>query len=133
MRELQPLGPLGPRSCEDWPAQLATTPRTMPGDEREPVLAYLRACPIFLAWMGFSKDVIENRFEVAGGSAIASDGVYYWRVDAVDYIGEYGIAIPEAAVEHMRAKDWRPDAIGREEYLDLFDSLMALLHPAFDA
>ncbi|GAA1576687.1 hypothetical protein GCM10009804_36640 [Kribbella hippodromi] len=63
---------------------------------------YLAGCPLFLAWMEYTTDLIGGRFGVSGGSAIASDGVYYWRLDAAEYVREYGIVVPDALFGTLR-------------------------------
>ena len=40
-------------------------------------------------------DVIDGRFTVAGGSAILTDGAYFWRLDTADYVEAYGVRLPE--------------------------------------
>lgn len=77
--------------------------------------------------MGYTRDEIGDRFGVSGGSAIASDGVYYWRVDAVEYIKEYGIPVPDEAVRHFEAANWLPPEFDREDYLAIYDRLTELL------
>ncbi|MFI7025455.1 hypothetical protein ACIBMZ_22350 [Micromonospora sp. NPDC049900] len=64
---------------------------------------------------------------MSGGSAIASDGVYYWRLDAVEYIKEYGIPVPDEALHHFEAKDWRPPEFDRQEYFAIYEKLTELL------
>jgi hypothetical protein len=95
------------------------------------LLPYLQACPVFLAWMEYTRDLIGDRFGVEGGSAIASDGVYYWRLDAVDYIREYDIAVPDEVVAHCESRDWRPPEFSRPEYLAIYQRLEQMLVPEF--
>ena len=38
------------------------TPKAM----RDDIAHYLRSCPIFLAWMEYTTDVIDDRFGVSG-------------------------------------------------------------------
>jgi hypothetical protein len=95
------------------------------------VLAYLEGCPLFLAWMEYTRDLIGDRFGVPGGSGIASDGVFYWRLDAVEYIREYDIAVPAEAITHFEARQWRPPAFSRSDYLEIYRQLEQLLVPGF--
>ncbi|GAA1559306.1 hypothetical protein [Kribbella lupini] len=128
---LRPLGLLAPEpGGAPWPSgSLETAIETPPDSVRKEVVHYLDACPIFLAWMEYTRDVIGDRFGVGGGSAIVSDGVYYWRFDATAYIEEYGISVPDRAIEHMRSRRWRPPEFSREQYLEIYRQLVALLGP----
>jgi hypothetical protein len=99
----------------------------MPEDLRKRVVSYLRGCPVFLAWMEHTTDQIGGKFGVDGGSAIASDGQYYWRLDGIAYIEEYGIPIPIDALDRFRAAGWTPPSIERPEYLRIYAVLDEML------
>ncbi|MEO6087871.1 MAG: hypothetical protein ABIQ18_32655 [Umezawaea sp.] len=94
-------------------------------DLRPRVAAYLRAGTILFAIMEYTTDVLGDRFGVSGGSAVLSDGTYFWRLDAADYVEVYGTAVPDAAVAHMRALDWRPPVFEGTAYYELDDRLLA--------
>lgn len=117
-----PLGSLGPRPGEEWPS-VSLDLDLMPQTLRSQVVEYLSSCPMFLAWMGYTRDVIDDRFGVSGGSAIISDGTYYWRLDAMEYIREYGVAVPEDALSHMRARGWKCPEITPIEYRRIYRQL----------
>lgn len=68
--------------------------------------AYLSSGAIVLALMEQTTDVIGSVFKVLGGSAILTDGVYYWRRDTASYVERYQVALPDDFVEHMRALNW---------------------------
>lgn len=107
---VQPLGVFGP--TRDAPAVTAIA--LMPLREglnpelRARVASYLSAGTVVLAFMEYTTDLLEGRFGVSGDSGVLSDGVYYWRRDAVEYVTEYCIDLPPDALEHMRSQDWAP-------------------------
>jgi len=125
---LRPLGTLAPAGRDElWSAaRLDRTPE-MSTDERARVITYLVGCPVSLAWMGQTSDGIGDRFHVAGGAAIASDGTFYWRMDAMEYIREYGIPIPRRATQHFEMMGWTPPTIDRPAYLRIYRELDGLL------
>ncbi|WP_369372026.1 hypothetical protein AB1046_01545 [Promicromonospora sp. Populi] len=121
---VKPLGTLAPTDrATPWSAQRLDRSREMPSDVRVRVLDYLTGCPVFLAWMEVTRDEIGGQFEVAGGSAIASDGVYYWRLDGIEYIREYGIPVPHDAVAYFEARKWIVPTIERAEYIQIYREL----------
>ena len=127
-RRLRALGTLAPKSGEDaWSAASLDRSRTLPERLRGQVVDYLEGCPIFLAWMGQTRDEIGGRFEVPGGSAIASDGTYYWRVDGVQYIRVYGIPVPDDAIAHFESRRWIPPSIDQDQYVRIYGGLVDLL------
>lgn len=124
---LRPLGGFASApQAGPWTARDLDTSATMAPELRELVAAYLKRCPMILAWMEYTRDEIGDRFGVSGGSAICSDGTYYWRYDAVDYIREYGIAVPDEAVRHFESLDWQPPVFSRED-LQILDTLLSEL------
>jgi len=78
----------------------------IPESERGAVASYLRAGRIVLAIMEYTRDVLDGRFGVSGGSAIQTDGVYYWRRDAADYVEHYGSNLPKDFLEQGRRLGW---------------------------
>jgi hypothetical protein len=58
---------------------------------------------------------LDNRFSRSGGTAIMSDGRYFWRLDAADYVQHYGIELPEEFIVHGNARNWIPGVLSREE------------------
>lgn len=77
--------------------------------------------------MEYTRDEIGDRFGVSGGSAIISDGVYYWRADASEYILEYGIPIPNEALRHFEEIGWLSPVFSKVEYLRIYSALEDLL------
>lgn len=127
-QELLPLGTLANLPGVAWTGPVVDPERALSKAIRSHVATYLEGCPIIFAWMGYSRDLIDDRIGVSGGDALVSDGVYYWRADAVAYIREYGIPIPEEALERMRMLEWRspvfePRVLGAlfEQMTEMFD------------
>lgn len=71
------------------------------------ILNYLCSGMTVLAIMEYTTDVLEGRFGVAGGSAILTDGTYYWRRDTKNYVENYSTALPSDFLDHMRKARWR--------------------------
>ena len=88
-----PLVPFGSANRLDGDSLVKLRGSILPGSRHE-IPNYLRNCSLILAWMEYTRDQIGDQFGVSGGSAIMSDGVYYWRLDAADYVETYGIALP---------------------------------------
>lgn len=121
--DLRPLGTLAPMGRERWSGATLDRSEEMPADLRARVSDYLAGCPVFLAWMEYTRDELEDRFGVSGGSAIASDGLYYWRLDAVEYIKEYGIPVPAEAIAHFQKASWTPPTLDRDAYIEIYQEL----------
>src|SRR4051794_31417864 len=132
--ELRPLGALAPPSgSESWPTTpLARLVGRMPEELRTRVATYLGQGTCVLSWMGYSQDAIGEAFVVPGGNAILSDGVYYWRLDAAEYVRVYGLAVPPDALAHMETANWEPRRFSRPEQVSLYERLSTLLHPDGD-
>ena len=125
---LLPLGTLAAHGWqEEWSASDLPRSPELPADMVGLLSGYLTGRPVFLAWMEHTRDEIGDRFGVDGGSAIASDGKYYWRLDAAAYIEEYGIPVPEEAIAHFESRCWLPPLFDREEYLEIYRELEARL------
>lgn len=69
---------------------------------RQSLADYLRSGQMVLSWMEQTIDVIAGRFSVPGGSAILSDGTFFWRLDAADYVETYGVQLPEEFIRHVK-------------------------------
>ncbi len=124
---LLPLGTLAPEPGREWTAASLDRSSATAEPTRSHVVDYLRRCPIFLAWMEYSEDQIGGRFQVPGGSGIQCDGVYHWRVDAADYVREYGIPIPAAALTRIEESGGVVPTFDRDEYVGIFDELDRLV------
>ena len=105
----------------------------MAPDVCERLTDYLDACPVFLAWTEHTRDEIEGRLVVPGGSAIVSDGHYYWRLDASAYIREYGMSVPAAALRYFEQRNWLPPDFDEPSYLRIYVALETKLVRSFDS
>lgn len=91
----------------------------MPQHLRGVVALYLRNCPIILALMEHTRDRLESRFSVSGGSAVLSDGTYFWRLDGANYVETYGVALPQDFIAHGESRRWEPPSLGHEQLLSI--------------
>ena len=127
---VKPLGVLSPQgrapfalSREDLLPLAGTL-----GEEARPLVArYLQSGTIVLALMEHTTDVISGSFDVSGGSAVLTDGTYYWRCDASEYVATYGIEIGQEALEHMRQRGWNAPTVGDRVLAEIDAYLYALL------
>ncbi|KUJ36171.1 hypothetical protein ADL25_34190 [Streptomyces sp. NRRL F-5122] len=83
--------------------------------ERRKIAQYLRSGTPIIALMGFSEDVLGNKFSRSGGTAIMSDGRFFWRLDTADYVEHYGIELPEEFISHGDSGQWVAPVLSREE------------------
>jgi hypothetical protein len=91
------------------------------------VANYLAAGTTVLALMGYTEDVLEGRFGVSGGSAVLTDGRYFWRRDAADYVREYGIGVDAEPMAFMQQQNWTPPTLEAERVLEIDQYLFAKL------
>jgi hypothetical protein len=99
-------------------------------EEDRPLIAnYLRRGATVFAAMEHTRDLIGGIFERPGGSAILTDGEYYWRRDCADYVEHYGIGLPQKFLEHIRKLNWETPAVSKQRILDLDHFLMNRVTP----
>lgn len=91
--------------------------------EPEIVAHYLQSGAMVLAWMESTTDMLEARFRVPGGSAIRTDGTYYWRNDAARYVIEYAIDLRPEFITHASALDWQCPEVSADRVLEIDDFL----------
>ncbi|MFV0460776.1 MAG: hypothetical protein ACK5MT_18630 [Actinomycetales bacterium] len=91
--------------------------------------AYLRSGTLVLALMEYTTDVVGDAFGVPGGSGIQTDGTYYWRVDAAEYVEHYGVGLDEEFLAWMEHHAWRAPTVPPADLADidaqLFERLRA--------
>jgi hypothetical protein len=125
----KPLGVFGPTRASAF-ALSADTLRPLVGkldrELRPAVAAYLRAGAVVLPIMEYTEDVLGKRFGVSGGSGVLTDGTYYWRGDAADYVETYGIGLDDEFVLHMMENDWSVPEVP-EEVLVAYDEYLYTL------
>ncbi|MEV0253787.1 hypothetical protein AB0H82_05840 [Streptomyces sp. NPDC050732] len=130
MRQVTPLGLFGDSSSQSHFTGRADEIRELSGqlpvNERGRVAEYLRTAPVIIALMGFTEDVVGTEFSVMGGSALHSDGTFYWRRDTAEYVETYGTGLPSAFMEHGARLAWRVPSLTDEEVLEIDDFFMFL-------
>ena len=87
---------------------------------------YLREAPMVIPWMEYTSDLVGDSFGVSGGSAIVSDGTYFWRLDAAEYVETYGFELPAEFVDHARSFEFRVP-----EPASSVDEMEQLLHAEY--
>lgn len=117
------------RSSRD---ELRASIDTLAPSDRHELADYLSQGAIVFAVMEYTRDVVEDAFGVPGGSAILTDGEYYWRRDAADYVRVHGIAPPAGFVEHARRRAWRVTPLTPDEILEIDSYLMANANASHD-
>lgn len=121
--KIQPLGVFGVIASqldfEQMRSELLSRADVLPADQRVSIARYLRSGTIVFALMEHTRDVIAGAFQVAGGSAVLTDGAYYWRLDAAEYIEHYGIGLPDDFLHHGCSLKWSARPMGQEEILDV--------------
>jgi len=124
---VKPLGVFGvlagQRDFERLRDELQTLAEALPEGQRASIAGYLRAGAVVFAIMEYTRDVLNGTFGVSGGSALLTDGVYYWRGDAADYVERYGIALPDEFLRHGRALRWLPRSMAEEDILGVYQYL----------
>ena len=127
MTNVAPLGIFGRIASQSAFAENADELRRRAGEipdgEREKIAEYLRSGTPVIALMGFSEDVLGSKFSRSGGTAIMSDGRFFWRLDAADYVEHYGIGLPEEFIAHGTARQWIAPTLSRDEVIDVDDRL----------
>lgn len=126
---MRPLGVFGPRNRAELDLDRATllAQGTLEASVRDKVAAYLRSGTLVLALMEYTTDVVNAAFGVSGGSGIMTDGNYYWRVDAADYIEHYGFTLDEEILDWMKQNSWNAPPVSEEKLRNIDAELFARL------
>lgn len=124
---VEPLGVFGVLagrlSFEQLRDELRALAESIPKNERAAIAAYLLGGSVVFAIMEHTKDVLNGSFGVPGGSALLTDGVYYWRRDAAEYVERHGIALPDDFLRRGRALRWLPRQMTSSDVLDVYEYL----------
>jgi hypothetical protein len=99
----------------------------VPEDARRVLGSYLRAGAVVLAIMEHTHDIVGEAFDVPGGSGILTDGQFFWRRDAADYVETYGTALPGEFVRWGQSVQWVMPRLGKEDILEVDDYLSMVL------
>ena len=122
------LSTADPGSGEFSREELALLVGKLPRRLRGPAANYLQSPSlVIMPWMESTEDLLEGRFSVAGGSAIYSDGQYYWRLDTARYVETYGIEISSEFLHHAMSRDWQPPELKESQHLALYDELTKIM------
>lgn len=127
---VKPLGVFGPQFGQAWELSaqwLGDLKDALDGDIRQRVARYLGAGTLIVPLMKYTTDVLGGVFGVSGGSGIVSDGSYYWRRDAAEYVLHYGIDVGAEAVTHMRSSNWIPPELSQKQVLEIDGYLARIL------
>lgn len=129
MNGVRPLGVFGPRNRSEFALdrEELLARGALAESLREQVAAYLRSGTVVLALMEHTRDVIDGSFGTPGGSGILTDGTYYWRADAADYVEHHGVAVEEEALEWMERHAWQAPAVSPDELSRIDAELFARL------
>jgi hypothetical protein len=130
MANLKPLGVFGEREYQKkWGPEVAEELRRIVGEipksERTRISSYLSSGTPILALMGYSSDILDGKFEMAGGMGIMSDGVYFWRQDAAKYVEFYGTALDPQFLTRAEDLNWTAPVITQQEVIELDRYLFA--------
>lgn len=106
-------------------AELLRLAECLPAEDRTRIASYLRRGTIVFAAMEHTRDVIGGDFETPGGSGILTDGEYYWRLDAADYVEHYGLCLPADFVDHVARLNWVCPEVPPERVLVIDRILMS--------
>jgi hypothetical protein len=125
---LQPIGLLSLPEARPqfWTRRkdLIAISNRLSSQEREGLVRFLRGGTLVLAFMEQTNDIIDNSFSVPGGSGIRSDGTYYWRQDAANYVERYGPALPDEFLRHCEACNWQARELTSDETIAV-DAVLA--------
>ena len=125
MTELIPLSPFADIPGRSWSAPPLCS-NEYDSDTLEPLIRYLECSPMILPWMECTEDLIGRKFKVLGGSAVMSDGKYFWRHEAGEYLRHYPIRVHDEAIAHFRLRRWDPPEFTSAEIAELERVLISM-------
>ncbi|QOD10371.1 hypothetical protein [Rathayibacter toxicus] len=83
--------------------------------ERDAIADYLDRGIMIFGWMCSDKSIF-GQFNGSSGGML-TDGQYYWRDDAGDYVRALGIGIPAPALRSMKKLEGQPFTISKDSLL----------------
>jgi hypothetical protein len=95
------------------------------------VTAYLTSGHPILDVMEVTSDSLGGKFHSPGGSSIATDGEYAWRLDLAEYVRHYRINLPQDFIQWMEDNSYEIPEVTRKRLIDISTSVNQLL--GFDA
>jgi hypothetical protein len=121
---LHPVTPLGvfgvvagQRQFEQLRDKIVALGGMLHDQVRPSIARYLRSGATVFAIMEYTRDVVAGAYGVSGGSAIVTDGTYYWRSDTAEYVERYGTGLPEDFLRHWRVQRWAARSMAPEDVL----------------
>ena len=118
------MGKGGP-DYPQWRDDLVQRVDRVPQEIREVAADYLSGGATVFAVMEYADDVIGGAFGTPGSSAIRTDGTFYWRGDAADYVRTYGVELSDEFLAHARALGWRTPEVTQDEFEEIYTWLKA--------
>jgi hypothetical protein len=119
--DLKPLGAFAILHLAKQPQRARSVLEALRGGLKEDpklVAAYLRSGTVLLAIMEQTSDLVGTRFSVAGGSGILTDGTFFWRADAANYVEHYLVSLPHEFIARGRELGWSPKTLTRQQAAD---------------
>ena len=71
------------------------------------IIAYLQQAPELVASPGPVRDVLAPELGYIGTPSIKTDGRFCWPADLAHYVARYHVVLPDAFLDHGRARRWR--------------------------
>jgi hypothetical protein len=88
-------------------------------EQHAAVGGYLSEGTTVIALMEQTTDILDSAFELPGGSAILTDGKYYWRRDTALYVEHYRVALPDDFVQHAESLEWVCPEVSPQRVLEV--------------
>lgn len=130
MKEVSPLGILSLLESQTAYAlrrdDMLSQVNGLDKSDRKLVATYLRKGSVVLAIMEYTTDILNAKFGTSGGSGILTDGKYFWRGDAADYVETYGISPGEDFILHVYEQEGEPTPLTNAEIIEVDDFLSSL-------
>ncbi|MFI1397563.1 hypothetical protein [Streptomyces sp. NPDC020681] len=130
MRPVSPVGILsvlaGQSAYAQHKAEMLDQVNCVPLDERLLIASYMRKGSVVLAIMEYTTDILGAKFGTSGGSGILTDGEFYWRGDAADYVEVYGVSPGPEFIQRVRDQNGEPLALTQDEIADIDDFFVAM-------
>ena len=95
-------------------------------EDEQRVISYLQEGATLATTGSLVDDALDASQKGVARLEIATDGEWAWPRDLAYYIGRYHVEIPQAFVEHMRSRGWRPPQFGQAELEKLETEFMTL-------
>jgi hypothetical protein len=111
----------------DFTEALRREAGAIPESDRQKVADYLRSGAITFASMEYTHDLIGGDFGTSGGSGLLTDGRYFWRGDAANYVAHHGVGIQQHVLDHMAQNAWIVPVLAPALLLELDSSIRSLI------